>query len=185
MLQINIQGRGGQGAQKAAQILATAFFHEGKYVQAFATYGGARRGAPVSSYIRADNKKIYLRCDIEQPDGILFFDPSLLNHSLLKGISENTMILINSSKEAEEFKHFGNYNFVTVDAKAIARKTGLGRIVNSALLGAFAALLDQPEINNLLKVVEEMSPTKVQENINSCLNGYELIKEKVEGGYAQ
>ncbi len=40
MLQIRMHGRGGQGAQMAAQMLATAFFREGKYVQAFATYGG-------------------------------------------------------------------------------------------------------------------------------------------------
>ena len=44
MLQIVIQGRGGQGAQTAGNLLARAFFAEGRQVQAFATYGGARRG---------------------------------------------------------------------------------------------------------------------------------------------
>ena len=50
MLQILIQGRGGQGAQTAGNLLARTFFAEGKYVQTFATYGGARRGTPVNSF---------------------------------------------------------------------------------------------------------------------------------------
>ena len=49
MLQIMIQGRGGQGAQTAGNLLAMAFFDAGKQVQCFASYGGARRGTPVSS----------------------------------------------------------------------------------------------------------------------------------------
>ena len=44
VLQIIIQGRGGQGAQTAGNLLAMAFFAEGRQVQCFASYGGARRG---------------------------------------------------------------------------------------------------------------------------------------------
>ena len=58
MLQIIIQGRGGQGAQTAGNLLAKAFFAEGKQVQAFASYGGARRGTPVSSFIRVDDRPV-------------------------------------------------------------------------------------------------------------------------------
>ncbi|HJP35196.1 MAG TPA: 2-oxoacid:acceptor oxidoreductase family protein, partial [Gammaproteobacteria bacterium] len=54
MLEIIIHGRGGQGAQTAGNLLAMAFFAEGKFIQSFATYGGARRGTPVSSFIRID-----------------------------------------------------------------------------------------------------------------------------------
>ena len=49
MLQIVIQGRGGQGAQTAGNLLAAAFFAAGQEVQCFASYGGARRGTPVNS----------------------------------------------------------------------------------------------------------------------------------------
>lgn len=58
VLQFIVQGRGGQGAQKAGEILANIFFREGKYVQTYATYGGARRGTSVSSFIRVDDKLI-------------------------------------------------------------------------------------------------------------------------------
>jgi pyruvate ferredoxin oxidoreductase gamma subunit len=175
-----IQGRGGQGAQMAGQILATAFFHEGKYVQAYATYGGARRGAAVSSFIRVDDKPIRLRCDIEAPDAILCFDASLLSENLLKGATENTLILVNSSKSPDDFKSLGNYLLYTIDGKAIAHNQGLGRIVNSALLGAFACLLRAPSIENISKVAEEMSPVKKEQNCNACQEGYEVIKKNFE-----
>ncbi len=61
MLEIIIQGRGGQGAQTAGNLLARAFFADGKYVQTFSTYGGARRGGPVSSFIRVDDQPIRQR----------------------------------------------------------------------------------------------------------------------------
>ena len=83
MLQIIIQGRGGQGAQTAGSLLAMAFFAEGREVQSFASYGGARRGTPVSSFIRVDDRPIRVRCDIERADAILCFDASLLEGRLL------------------------------------------------------------------------------------------------------
>ena len=83
MLQIIIQGRGGQGAQTAGTLLAMAFFAEGREVQSFASYGGARRGTPVSSFIRVDDRPIRVRCDIERADAILCFDASLLEGGLL------------------------------------------------------------------------------------------------------
>ena len=83
MLEIVIQGRGGQGAQTAGNLLAAAFFAAGREVQCFASYGGARRGTPVSSYLRVDEKPIRVRCDIERADAILCFDASLLEGRLL------------------------------------------------------------------------------------------------------
>jgi Pyruvate/2-oxoacid:ferredoxin oxidoreductase gamma subunit len=40
----------------AVTLLAMAFFAEGREVQSFATYGGARRGTPVSAFIRIDER---------------------------------------------------------------------------------------------------------------------------------
>jgi len=84
MREIIIVGRGGQGAQVAGNQLAQAFFAEGKYVQSFATYGGARRGGPVASSIRVDEEPVILRCNIERADAILCFDASLLDAKLLE-----------------------------------------------------------------------------------------------------
>ncbi|HWJ02945.1 MAG TPA: 2-oxoacid:acceptor oxidoreductase family protein, partial [Verrucomicrobiae bacterium] len=149
MLQFIVQGRGGQGAQMAGEILAHAFFRAGKHVQAYATYGGARRGTPVSSFIRVDEQPIRLRCNIEKPDVIVCFDPSLLNNTLLQGATSDTLVLINSAQPPEHFRELGNYKLATIDAKAISQANNLGRIVNSTLVGAVVGLLDQPGIEIL------------------------------------
>ena len=101
MLQIIIQGRGGQGAQTAGNLLATAFFAAGRQVQAFSSYGGARRGTPVSSFIRVDDWPIRLRCDIERADAILCFDSTLLDARLLAAASPDTLIVVNSAQSPE------------------------------------------------------------------------------------
>ncbi len=178
MLQFIIQGRGGQGAQKAGEILANVFFREEKYVQAYATYGGARRGTPVSSFIRVDEEPIRLRCNIENPDVIVCFDPSLLNEVLLKGATENTWVLINSAKLPEYFARLGKFRVVTLDAMSVAQTNHLGRMVNTTLVGAVAGLLGQPALDILREVVAEMSPAKREENVKSCVDGYRMAKER-------
>ena len=98
MLEIIIQGRGGQGAQTAGNLLAMAYFAEGRQVQAFASYGGARRGTPVSSFLRVDDRPVRLRCDIERADAILCFDASLLQGALLAAAHSETLIVVNSAR---------------------------------------------------------------------------------------
>lgn len=178
MLQFIIQGRGGQGAQMAGNILAEMFFQAGKQVLAYATYGGARRGTPVSSSLRVDDKPIRMRCDIENPDAIVCFDPSLLaGGNLLKTATEKTLVLINSTFPAEEFSSLGTYRIVTVDAKSIARRHALGRIVNTTLVGALLGLLDYENLDLIRKVVGETSPAKAEENVAACMDGYRIANE--------
>ena len=47
MFQVRIHGRGGQGVVTAAELLSVAAFSEGRYAQAFPTFGSERTGAPV------------------------------------------------------------------------------------------------------------------------------------------
>jgi pyruvate ferredoxin oxidoreductase gamma subunit len=162
----------------AGKILAEMYFQEGEHVLAYATYGGARRGTPVSSLLRVDSKPIRLRCDIEKPDAILCFDPSLLEGgNLLKGATEQTLVLINSTVDAEKFKRLGNYQFATIDAKSIAQKYQLGRIVNTILVGAVLGALSYPNVDHLKKVIGEMSPEASEANVAACMEGYTTASE--------
>ena len=122
MLEIIVQGRGGQGAQTAGNLLAMAFFAEGKQVQSFASYGGARRGTPVTSMIRVDEKPILLRCDIEQPDAILCFDRTLLDARLLNRANPDTLIMVNSSGMPGDYSSLGDYRIYPIDGAAIAQE---------------------------------------------------------------
>lgn len=180
MLEILILGRGGQGAQTAGHLLAQAFFAEGHYVQTFATYGGARRGTPVSSSIRVDADPIRLRCDIERADAILCFDDSLLDENLLQRADGETRILVNSRQSRETFAAMGDYRISPIDAIGVARNNDMGKVVNSALLGAFVAVLDQLDIETMCQVVEASAPVKRNENVAASREGYQLFQIDLE-----
>lgn len=181
LLQIIIHGRGGQGAQTAGNLLATAFFAEGRQVQAFSTYGGARRGTPVSSYIRVDDRPIRLRCDIEQADAILCFDASLLTGPHLAAARPEALIVVNSSRSAEHYATaLPGLRVIPVDGLAVSRRHGLGRIVNSALLGAFARAIEAPALAVLTRVLTDEAPTLHAENVAACEDGYRRVGAQLQ-----
>jgi pyruvate ferredoxin oxidoreductase gamma subunit len=180
LLQIIIQGRGGQGAQTAGTLLAMAFFAEGREVQSFASYGGARRGTPVSSFIRVDNRPIRVRCDIERADAILCFDASLLEGRLLATARPDTPIVVNSSRTREQFaEKLPGYRVIPVDGISIARRHGLGRIVNSALLGALARAIAAPKLEVLSRALIDEAPKLHDENVAACEEGYRWVEAQL------
>ncbi len=182
MQQIIIQGRGGQGAQTAGNLLAMAFFVQGRQVQCFASYGGARRGTPVSSYLRVDDKPVRLRCDIERADAILCFDASLLEGRLLASAHAGTLIVVNSAHDPAHFAQvLPGYRVIPVDGLGIARRHGLGRIVNSALLGGLACALQAPSLEVLARTLVEQAPKLHDENIAACTEGHACVAALLAG----
>jgi pyruvate ferredoxin oxidoreductase gamma subunit len=185
LLQIVIQGRGGQGAQTAGSLLAMAFFAEGRQVQSFASYGGARRGTPVSSFIRVDHRPIRVRCDIEQADAILCFDATLLEGRLLAAARPDTLIVVNSSHPPAEFAgKLPGYRVIPIDGIAISRRHGLGRIVNSALLGALARAIEAPKLEALTRTLTAEAPKLHDENIAACEDGYRSVDAQFQAAAA-
>ena len=181
MLQIIIQGRGGQGAQTAGNLLAKAYFAQGRQVQAFASYGGARRGTPVSSFIRVDDRPVRLRCDIERADAILCFDATLLQGALLGAAHSDTLIVVNSARSAADFREMlPGYRVIPVDGLAISRRQGLGRIVNSALLGALARAVGDPPLAALERLLLAESPKLRAENVAACTEGYRWVEAQLQ-----
>jgi pyruvate ferredoxin oxidoreductase gamma subunit len=108
MFRIRFHGRGGQGMKTASRILGTAFFLAGYEVQDAPRYGAERRGAPIFAYVRADKKTINERGIIDHPDLVVVADDSLVPlpaAGVLQGISEETVILINSHESGDVWQH--------------------------------------------------------------------------------
>jgi pyruvate ferredoxin oxidoreductase gamma subunit len=176
MLEIVIQGRGGQGAQLAGSLLAMAFFEEGREVQSFSTYGGARRGTPVSSFLRVDDKPIRLRCDIERAHAVLCFDASLLAGKLLAAAGPQTLVVVNSRLGAAHFAaSLPKHRVLPVDGLGMAQRHGLGRMVNSALVGALARAVGAPSLETLGRVIAAEAPKNPRENAAACLEGWRSV----------
>ncbi len=87
MFQVRIHGRGGQGVVSGAEMLSVAAFLEGRYAQAFPSFGSERMGAPVMAFCRIDDKEIRLREPVLEPDALIIQDPTLLHQvDLFKGL---------------------------------------------------------------------------------------------------
>lgn len=173
---------GGQGAVTAAALLAMAAFKDGKEVQAFPFFGVERTGAPVVSFARIDEKPIRLRSQIYEPDYVVVLDPTLPKEIIEKGTDENTVVVINSKKSVDELG-FKFKKAVTVDATSVALETFGRAIVNTGMLGAFAAFTDEMSLDSIKAAIDEKfeGNEKVAEKNKKVIETlYEQTKKKVE-----
>ena len=166
MKEISIHGRGGQGSLVLAQFMAIAALEDGKYGQAFPFLGGGgeRRGKPIMAFCRLSDKPIRLRNRINRPDYIILQDATILKEvDVLEGIKSGGMVLVNTAKTADELDLNGTIDVITFSAEDLARKI-LGRpIMNTALLGAFAAITKQFSLDAVLKAVRKKFPGELGE----------------------
>lgn len=156
MIEITIHGRGGQGAVTTSQLLAIAAFNDGKESQAFPSFGPERTGAPLAAFCRIDDKKIQIRSQIYQPDVSIILDETLLELPETINVKKGGIIIINTQKTAAQLNLKGNFKVYTVDATGVAMKIFSKPIVNTAILGAFAAITKIVSIDSLRKAIEEL-----------------------------
>ena len=183
MIEIKFCGRGGQGAVVASQILAKVFFLMGKYPQCFSVFGGERRGAPVASFLRVDDKKIFLKCEILRPDQMIYMAPELVDEREIEStLKPGGLILINNSLTKNEFKSLRKFHLALVDALSIAEEMGMGSTINTAILGAYCKASRAVPMNYLEQAIEETVPAKVAANIAAARKAYEVtqVLEKLE-----
>jgi len=182
MIEIRVHGRGGQGAVVASKALAIAVAKQGKYVQSFPEFGVERRGAPVYAFTRIDDKEIFVRSKIYNPQHIVVLDPTLIDAiDVTEGLLKGGWIVINSTKPPSEFPELKkDYKVATVDASAIAIKHRLGPkiapIVNTAILGAFAKVTGIISIDAIVEGIKEIVPIKPEENAEAAKEAYNSVK---------
>jgi 2-oxoacid:acceptor oxidoreductase gamma subunit (pyruvate/2-ketoisovalerate family) len=177
MDEIKFYGRGGQGVVTASQMLGFAFFKAGFYPQCFSVFGGERRGAPVVSFLRVDQEKILLKCGIKHPNLMIFLDDSLIDPPEVKSLLRpDGQILINTAQPQTAFEPLYPFMFGRIDARAIAAKQGLGRTINTAILGAYCRLAGKPSLEVLLASIEEMVPAKKKANLEAARRAYERLE---------
>lgn len=162
MFQVRFHGRGGQGVVTAAELLAVAAFDDGRFSQAFPTFGSERTGAPVVSFCRIDDKEIRTRSPISEPDGLIIQDPTLLGQpGVFAGLHLDGYVVINTSKPIAEFGlgklavSLPSGHLLAIGATELALQH-LGRpLPNAVLLGAFAAVTGVVSLPAVIRAIEE------------------------------
>ena len=193
MFQVRIHGRGGQGVVSGAEMLSVAAFLEGRYAQAFPSFGSERMGAPVMAFCRIDDREIRLREPVMEPDALIIQDPTLLHQvDLFNGLSRHGYILLNSTRSFEQLglteflRSFRGERLCTLPATEIALKH-VGRAVpNVPLLAGFAAISGELRLQSVVSAIRDKFPGPLAEkNVAAAEAAYALVKSTRETVDAQ
>ena len=163
----------------AAEMLSIAAFLEGRYAQAFPSFGSERMGAPVMAFCRISDQPIRSREPVTEPNALIIQDPTLLSQAgLFDGLQSDGYVLINSTRGIHELgigSHVGDHA-VTVPATELALRYVGRPLPTSTLLGAFAAMTCELRIDSVLAAIRQKFAGKIGEaNAAAAQAAYELI----------
>ena len=155
--EVRFHGRGGQGVVTAAELLSVAAVDQGEHAQAIPSFGSERTGAPVVAYCRISDQPIRSHDPITTPDAIVVQDPTMVHVAgVLDGVAAGGVVLVNSSRSAEELGLDGRgFRVLTIPATDLARRR-LGRpLPNTALLGALAGITGIVTVESLGQAMQQ------------------------------
>jgi pyruvate ferredoxin oxidoreductase gamma subunit len=187
IIEIRLHGRGGQGAVTSAEILSAAAISEGKYAQAFPSFGPERRGAPVQAFVRISaDQPIRDRSSITEPDVVVVLDPGLLRIvNVTSGLKPGGIIIVNSVKNAEQIRREFNINatLAVVGATKIATETLGVPIVNTTMIGAILKATEVVKMESLYEPLMTRFGKNGEKNINAMKRAYNetVIEESAVG----
>ena len=179
MIEIRIHGRGGQGNVAAAELLSIAAFQDGKFAQAFPSFGAERIGAPVQAFVRIDDRKIRTREDVRTPDYLIVQDEFLIDTvPVLDGLKPDGLIVINSDRKPEDLNIKTTASIETIAATDIALEI-IGRpIPNAVMIGAFCSVTGLVSLDAVQAAIMGKFPGRVGENNVAALERAVEIMQK-------
>jgi pyruvate ferredoxin oxidoreductase gamma subunit len=182
LVEIRWHGRGGQGAVTSAELLAQAAISEGKYAQAFPSFGPERRGAPVLAFVRISTQEpIRIRAEIAQPDVVVVLDPGLLSIvNVISGLKKSGILVINTKKSFKdiEAQFEVKCKLARVDATAIAREILGVPITNTTMVGALIRATGVVKLESVVEPLKNRFGRLAERNINAMQKAYDETQIK-------
>ncbi len=182
LIEIRWHGRGGQGAVTSAELVARAAINEGKYAQAFPSFGPERRGAPVLAFDRVDSQEpVKIRAEITEPDVVVVLDPGLLAiMNVASGLKEGGIVVINTKKSAQQIRSdFGiKGRLATVNATRIARELLGVPITNPTRVGALVKVTNVVKLESMREPLEKRFGKLAERNFKAMEKAYEETIEE-------
>ena len=176
MIEVRIHGRGGQGAVLAGGILAAALAQEGKHVIAIPSFGFERRGAPVASYLKFDQREIRQMTNIYRPNVVLCIDPTVgRSANIFDGIADGGFWVQTTAKPLAELAFPPAVRTIGLcDAVPIALEVFRRSITNTIMLGAFARTTGMVSLDALRAAVAESDfrDAGLRQNLVALERGY-------------
>ena len=161
----------------AGSILAAAFVEEGRHVVAVPSFGFERRGAPVASFLRVDDRPIRQMTNIYRPDCILCIDPTVARAvNVFDGITEHATLVQTTAKPLAELAIPERVDVVGLfDAVSIALSIFRRPITNTIMLGAFARTTGLVSLAALVRALERSSfrDAGLAQNLDALQRGFD------------
>ena len=178
MLDVRWYGRGGQGAFTAARLLGqTVSVYGNSYALASPSFGPERRGAPVWSFTKIDDKKIVDRSQPVTCSYLVVLDETLINPAVENYLNAEGVIILNTA--SPEKYAFLKHRCITLDATKMALEI-LGRpITNVAMLGALLGVSAITTTESAGKTLDRTFSKSVAEKNKALL---EQAFQAVKGG---
>ena len=149
---------------------------EGKYAQAFPSFGPERRGAPVVAFCRISDQPIKIRANIYEPDIVVVLDSSLLKIvNVATGLKPDGIIVTTSKDPAEKVKEgLKVKNRVgVVDASKIALEVLGLPITNTTLLGSVVKAAGLVKKDSFIPPFKERFGRIAEKNISAFERAYQ------------
>ena len=175
MREMLLIGRGGEGVVLASQLLADALARAGLHVQSFPEFKAERRGAPISAFLRWDDRPIHRRYKLRECDVLGVVSPGPPAAAPLRAVRSGGLVVLNLE---ERFRPAGSFSTVRVPASRIAREAGVlsaeGRAMgNTALLGACVRQILPDGLPLLEQAIAARMGVLASANIAAARGGFE------------
>lgn len=175
MKELLFVGRGGEGVVLASQVMADALARAGFQVQSFPEFKAERRGAPISAFLRWDDRPIHRRWKLRECDVLVDITPSDPTPQALAAVRPGGLIVLNRDVR---FRHAGPFEIARTPASRIAQERGVlsseGRPMgNVAMLGACVRLLLPEGLGFLEQAIAARFGAAAERNVLAARAGYE------------
>ncbi len=175
MLELRINGFGGQGSVTLAHLLAQAALENGQQGQALPFFGVERRGAPVRAAVRISSTAIHAHSQCDLPDFLVVMSEKLTDAAVHEGINSVGSVIINAPQAVAVEKHPTWH----IDADAMAREAGLysseGPMINIPLFGAVCRVLNIPQNIMEQTILNKWPGSSGQANLGVAGKAYNTV----------
>ena len=188
VLEVIFFARGGQGAKSAAEIIAQAATCEGKFVQAFPSFGPERSGAPTKTYLRISDASIRTHEPVIDPDVVVVLDDTLLDsQDVANHLDRNEALIVNTQMNEHEVKEHiakigGKFEgkVYPVDASGISLSIIGQPRPNTVILGKFIKVTEATSIESVIEEFRKIFEAKVgkeatDKNVMAIEKAYDTI----------
>ena len=188
LIEIIFHGRGGQGAKVAAEIIAQAAHKEGKFVQAFPSFGPERSGAPTKTFVRISDSEIRTHEPVTDPDVVVVLDETILDsEKVAVNLDKNEFLIINSKKSESEIRdkiaqNKENYEgkIYPIDANEISMEI-IGQLrPNTVILGKLIQVTELARLDSITEEFRKIFEAKIgkeitEKNVRAIEKAYDTI----------